>query len=285
MHGFSLFEEYEQTIGGIFEKVPFSRSILQWLSRNTTGDAFAFFGMKNAANAEKINEDALSWMQKGDRPFFVVLNYFDLHEPVLPPEPYLHMYTSDAKARKESMYFPDACTWSEVDPSCDSEQPQILETYDGSIRYVDVSVQNLLSQMNAHGQLKNTIVVFTSDHGQEFGDHGIYGHGKALYRQAIQVPLIFWKPGIVPAAVRIPTPVSTIDIPATILDLAHPDDKHPLPGESLALLWHTSEPVSGWPRPDLRAGKASLAYQGGSQLQRGCGIDCDSGVALHSSGR
>jgi len=248
-HGFSLFEAYEQTLGGVLESVPFSRVILQWLSKITTGDPFAFFGVKNAPSAEKVDENALQWIQKGDRPFFVVLNYFDLHEPVLPPERYLHMYTSDPKARKESLYFPDACTWSEVAPSCDPEQPQMVDTYDGATRYVDQSVQNLLSQLNRDGLLKNTIVVFTSDHGQEFGDHGIYGHGKSLYRQVITVPLIFWKPGLVPASVRVPTPVSSTDIPATILDLTAPDDKQALPGESLAPLWNTSQPVSSWPPP------------------------------------
>jgi arylsulfatase A-like enzyme len=248
-HGFSLFEAYEQTLGGILETVPFSRVILQWLSHVTTGDPFAFFGIKNAPSAEKIDDDALNWLQKGDRPFFVVLNYFDLHEPVLPPEPYLHMYTSDAKARKENLYFPDECTWSEVAASCDPERPQFLDTYDGSIRYMDSSVQKLLSQLNAHGMLKNTIVVFTSDHGQEFGDHGIYGHGKSLYRQVITVPLIFWNPALVPASVRVSTPVSSTDIPATILDLTAPDDKQELPGRSLAALWRPGQPVSDWPAP------------------------------------
>jgi arylsulfatase A-like enzyme len=249
IHGFSHFEGYEQTIGGILEEVPLSQFILGKLTQFTTGEPDAFFGVKNAATAEKIDDDALGWIESGHRPFFVVLNYIDLHEPAIPPEPYLHMYTSDAKARNESMYFQDTCSWSEVDPSCDSERPQFLSIYDGSIRYVDDSIQRLLSELNDHNLLKNTIVVFTSDHGQEFGDHGIYGHGKSLYRQVIKVPLIFWKPGIVPASVRVQTPVSLTDIPATILDLTATDDKQALPGHSLATLWRSSEPVTGWPEP------------------------------------
>ena len=249
IHGFSHFEEYEQTIGGVLEKVPLSRVILQYLSSHTTGDPFAFFGVKNAASAEKVDEDALGWIERGHRPFFAVLNYFDLHEPVLPPEPWLHMYTSNPRARRQSMYFPDACSWSEVSPSCDSRRPQYLDTYDGSIRYVDASLQRLLSQLNEHGLLDNTIVVFTSDHGQEFGDHGIYGHGKSLYWREIQVPLIFWRPGLVPASVHVPTPVSTTDIPATVLDLVGAADRQALPGRSLAAFWRSSQPVADWPAP------------------------------------
>jgi arylsulfatase A-like enzyme len=65
----------------------------------------------------------------------------------------------------------------------------------------------------------------------------------------ITVPLIFWNPALVPASVRVSTPVSSTDIPATILDLTAPDDKQELPGRSLAALWRPGQPVSDWPAP------------------------------------
>jgi arylsulfatase A-like enzyme len=117
------------------------------------------------------------------------------------------------------------------------------------MRYVDDNVQKLLTRLKQDHLLDNTILVFTSDHGQEFGEHGIYGHGKSLYRREIQVPLIVSMPGLIPASVRIPTPVSLLDIPATILDLVAPDEKNALPGQSLASLWKSSQPVSSWPEP------------------------------------
>ncbi len=248
-HGFSHFEDYEQTIAGILQQVPLSQFIMGKLTQYTTGDQDAYFGVKNAASAEKIDHDALSWIRSGDRPFFLVLNYIDLHEPVLPPEPYLHAYTSDTMARNLSLDFQESCSWADPESSCGSNRPEFLDTYDGAMRYVDHNIQNLLYQLNQHGVLHNTIVVFTSDHGQEFGDHGIYGHGKSLYRQVIQVPLIFWNPGLVPASVRIPTPVSTTEIPATILGLIAPQDRPALPGQSLQALWRSSPPVSNWPDP------------------------------------
>jgi arylsulfatase A-like enzyme len=249
IHCFSHYEEYEQSIGGILEKVPLSKLILEALSNVTIGEKFAYFGEKNAPTTEKVDKDALGWIEKGHRPFFVVLNYFDLHEPTLPPDHYLHMFTTNAKARIQNVYFDEKCASYDVKPLCDRERQQFVDVYDGSIRYVDGSIQHLLSQLTEQGLLKNTIVVFTSDHGQEFGDHGLYGHGKSLYRQVIQVPLIFWKPGVVPSTVRVPTPVSTTDIAATILDLTAPDGKQALPGQSLAPLWHSSEAATGWPEP------------------------------------
>jgi arylsulfatase A-like enzyme len=249
IHGFTHFEEYEQSIGGILEKVRLSFVILTQLSRFTTGERYAFFGVKNAPSAGKIDEDALDWIETGRRPFFVVLNYFDVHDPVLPPEPYLHMYTTNTQARSQSMQFQEKCVWFGPQASCDTDRPQFVDTYDGATHYVDSSMQHLLSQLNDRGILQNTIVVFTSDHGQELGDHGLYGHGKSVYWAEIQVPLVIWKPGLVPASIRVPTPVSTTDIPATILDLVAPDDKQAMPGRSLAALWNTSHPVSDWPEP------------------------------------
>jgi arylsulfatase A-like enzyme len=249
VHGFSRFEDYDQSIGGILEKVPLSKLVLTTLSRFTIGERWAFFGLKNVANGEKINENAVNWIEKGHRPFFAVLNYFDLHEPVLPPDSFLHVYNKNEDARAESLDYPEMCALFGRNRSCDPERPQFIDSYDGAMRYVDQNIQQLLSQLKERGILDNTIVVITGDHGQEFGDHGIYGHGKSLFRGEIHVPLLFFKPGMVPPAVRVPTPVSTIDIAATILDLTAPDGKQALPGRSLAPLWHSSEAATGWPEP------------------------------------
>jgi arylsulfatase A-like enzyme len=248
IHGFSHFEEFERTLAGILEKVGLSRFIFGELSHLTNGQPSAFFGRKNAATAEKINEHAIKWIESDRRPFFVVLNYFDVHEPVLPPEPYMHMYTVNAQARSQSMNFEEVCA-RQAQASCASDRPQFVDVYDGSIRYLDQCIQQLLSQLKGRGLLKNTIVVVTSDHGQEFGDHGIYGHHQSLYRGEIQVPLIIWKPGLVPESVRVTTPVSTTDIPATILDLTGVDHKPALPGDSLAALWRPSHAAPVWPDP------------------------------------
>jgi len=246
--GFMHFENYEQTFAGILEKVPLSALILGKLSQLTSGGTGAFFGEKNAATAERIDENAVDWIERGQRPFFVMLNYFDVHEPVLPPKPYLHMYTTNPEARNQNMHFEQNCI-DRDEASCTADRQQFVDVYDGATRYVDGNIQHLLSQLKERGLLENTIVVVTADHGQEFGDHGLFGHHESLYRGEIQVPLIFWKPGLIPASVRVATPVSTSDLPATILQMTGPDAAQPLPGHSLAPLWLSSPPVSTWPEP------------------------------------
>jgi len=246
-YGFLHFEDYVQTAAGILQEVPLTKLIFGKLSQITLGGPDAFFGVKNAATAATVNENAIDWIERGRRPYFVVLNYLDVHQPVLPPEPYLHMYSTDKKALDRNMYVDGNCDHEK--DACKSEVPRFINTYDGALHFVDDSVQHLLSQLKERGQLANTVVVFTSDHGEEIGDHGIYGHGKALYRQEIHVPLIFWRPGLIPASVRVSTPVSTTDLPATILDLATSENQERLPGRSLAPLWRSGQPPADWPEP------------------------------------
>ena len=84
--------------------------------------------------------------------------------------------------------------------------------------------------------LKNTLVILTADHGDEFAEHGFVDHGNTLYRPSVQVPLVVWFPGQVPAGRRVRSPASLQNLAATVLDLAGPGPGR-LPGRSLARFW------------------------------------------------
>jgi arylsulfatase A-like enzyme len=183
-------------------------------------------------NARQINEHALRWMQ-ADRshPFFAFLNYYDVHDPYLPPEPYLHRFTN---LPHPAASIPLAWDWF---AALTHEQRQgEMDAYDGAVQYVDTELGDFFRQLYQRGLDKNTLVVITSDHGEEFNEHGFMDHLNALYRELIHVPLIFWEPGKVPAGVRIPTPISTISLPATLLSFVH-GETGPFPGASLSQLW------------------------------------------------
>ena len=91
----------------------------------------------------------------------------------------------------------------------------LLALYDGEIRYTDDELGRVLDHLAARGSLKNTLVVVTSDHGEEFLDHGSWEHQKTLYEEVVRVPLIAHGPGIAPR--REPAPVSLLDVAPTIL--------------------------------------------------------------------
>jgi len=184
-------------------------------------------------NARQINQHALRWIESSHRhPFFVFLNYYDVHDPYLPPEPYLHRFTRVAHPAA-----PIPLAWDWFASLTPQQRQAEMDAYDGAIQYVDMELGQFFQQLHQHGLDKNTLVVITSDHGEEFNEHGFMDHLNALYRELIHVPLIFWEPGKVPAGLHIATPVSTVSLPATLLSLVPEGSAGHMPGISLATLW------------------------------------------------
>ncbi|MBC8451396.1 MAG: sulfatase, partial [Planctomycetes bacterium] len=92
-----------------------------------------------------------------------------------------------------------------------------VDLYDGEIAFTDRWIGRLLDGLATHGFEQDTIVVFTADHGEEFGDHGRVDHGHTLYRELLDVPLIVRVPGGTPR--RVATMVRSIDLANTLLEL------------------------------------------------------------------
>ena len=118
------------------------------------------------------------------------------------------------------------------------------DAYDGAIAYLDHNIGGLLDELARRGVLDNTLVIIVSDHGEQFGEHGLLAHGNSVYTQLIHVPLLLRLPGVVPAGVRVEQGVSPVDIPATVMQIVS-GAKGPFPGASLARFW--SAPDSAMP--------------------------------------
>lgn len=172
--------------------------------------------------APALARDFFAWHDSipQGRPFFAFLNMFDAHDPYDPPPEFL-----------EAVSGPN---------------PRTLDRYHGSIRFVDDVTGRLLRELDRRGVLENTIVVITSDHGEQFGEHGLTLHGNSLYRQAIHVPLLVRYPAAAPSGIRVTTPVTIRDVPATVLALAGiPQAATGIEGHTLANLWSNSgQPTS-----------------------------------------
>ena len=106
-----------------------------------------------------------------------------------------------------------------------------LQRYDGEIAYTDLHVGRLLEALRASPDWNETVVVIVADHGEEFGEHGHFGHGYSLHEECVRVPLIVRVPGLAPQ--RVAEPVPTIDLVPTLLELTNTPWKHQLPGDSL----------------------------------------------------
>lgn len=182
-------------------------------------------GRKTAAH---VNDEFLSWQAGlGGRPFFAMLNYYDAHAPYAPPAPFDMMFLAEEPPSRNAWPGPPF-------------PPEVLDgleaAYDGGIAYADYEFGRLLDELDRRGVLDSTIVIATSDHGEEFGDHDMIGHGHGLNYPAVHVPLIVRAPGM-PGGTVVEQPVSLIDLPATIMDLAMGRRDSVMPGFSLLPLW------------------------------------------------
>ncbi|HKW26459.1 MAG TPA: sulfatase-like hydrolase/transferase [Terriglobales bacterium] len=228
--GFIHFEDDFQSLGSTFAQTFYGDLIKHLLFRLELKRDL--FGRRNAA---QINQHALQWIDRGRQPFFLFLNYMDVHDPYRPPEPYLHRYTN---MRHPGSHASEHWDWFEhLTPQ---QRQGAVDAYDGAINYVDDQLQQLMQQLQQRGLDRNTLVVITSDHGESFGEHGLMTHGSALYRELIHVPLIIWEPGKIPAGEKITAPVSLTSLPATLLE-ATGETRHPhFPEASLAGLWSSA---------------------------------------------
>lgn len=174
---------------------------------------------------------------KSSKPFFLVQWFIDPHAPYTPNRKFRERIVIDGEKLDDSIgYFPvpqekGATAYS------DFENRVNKSLYVAEIESVDERIGFIINALKYNGRLNNTIFIFTSDHGEEFGEHGHWGHGGfgkecSYYNPLMRVPLIMAGPGI-PKGKRIGDPVSLIDIVPTINELLGGDLLGGVQGESL----------------------------------------------------
>ncbi len=177
----------------------------------------SFAGYVNRAEAGV--ELAERWIAaRGDAPWFLMLHLMDPHTPYTPPAPYDTQFSSRSFRTVEK--YPPANEDVRAGGLTQAEKDLLVDSYDGEIAYTDAQIGRLLDFLQARGALDRTIVVLHSDHGEEFWEHGSFEHGHTLYDEVLHVPLAFVAPGIVAPGLRIPGRTSTVDVFATLLQLA-----------------------------------------------------------------
>jgi len=185
---------------------------------------YELLGRKKAAH---VNGDFFGWLdRRPEGPFFAFLNYIDAHGPYLPSEEY--DVFRDHSVRRENPMHLGAEDWEISDAQLAAE----LGAYEGAIFELDAYLGELFGELERRGLRDNTVIVVTSDHGEEFKDNEeVMFHGNSLHYPSIHVPLLVSFPGTVPADAEVEQTVSLRDLPATVFDLL--DRPNPgFPGES-----------------------------------------------------
>jgi arylsulfatase A-like enzyme len=176
--------------------------------------------------AETVTEDALAWIDaNSDGPFFAFVHYFDPHLSYSPPQPFDTRFDPDYSGRIGRAFdlteFPGTRTnnFEELRVLTDADWNHIVSLYDGEIAYTDQAVAALIEGLEERGLRDNTLLVFLSDHGEEFFEHEGFEHGHTLYNELLKVPLILSLPGVIPQGKRIEQPVRLLDVMPTALDV------------------------------------------------------------------
>ncbi|MEM9230569.1 MAG: sulfatase-like hydrolase/transferase [Pseudomonadota bacterium] len=189
---------------------------------------------------------AIDWLTKGrdtEKPFCAWVSFVDPHHPFDCPEPWSRLHDPNDvdvpehrsldldnrpwwhRAAIENKPKGDAdevavrSSYSRIQPQTDNQLREIIANTYGQIAFIDAQVGRILDTLQNHGLLENTIIVYTSDHGDWLGDHGLILKGPMPYEGLLRVPFLMSGPGVPEEQVS-NEPISTLDLAATFCDYA-----------------------------------------------------------------
>ncbi|MBW2273164.1 MAG: sulfatase [Deltaproteobacteria bacterium] len=184
--------------------------------------------------SDQVTERVKRWIDSVEGPFFLFVLSIDPHWPYEPPAAF-DRHRGGYAGRVDSD--PLAITRKDLSPA---DRARLRSLYEGEIAFNDDSLGRLLEHLRLRGRYDDTIVVFTSDHGEEFWEHGNTMHGLSLFEESIRVPLIIRSRAGLPVAARVEAPVALVDIAPTLLELTGIPVPYALDGRSL-----TQPPAGG----------------------------------------
>ncbi len=160
----------------------------------------------NQKSANAITKKCLQLIKKfdNDKPYFLYIHFMDTHSPYKIELPD-NLLTNDPISNR-------------------------IKIYDLEIAFVDSQIKKIFNYLNWS---KNTLIIITADHGEEFFEHGKIGHGYSLYKEVLNIPLIIYYPNIIPKNEKYYANVSNIDIFPTIINILNLKPTNAIYGKSL----------------------------------------------------
>jgi len=191
---------------------------------------------KAVAKAQSL----LEGLSSKDR-FFLFLHTYDVHCPYTPAAPFAGAFSDSASEFVETEGLCGNPHFNRM-ALTDGQVRYLSDRYDESIREADEHLAAFFSYLERTGRLEDTIVIVTSDHGEEFREHGQVGHERSVHRELLDIPLVFAGPGV-PVGRR-KEPAGLVDLVPTVLSLAG------LPAVADTEGWDlfAEAPTDGWPR-------------------------------------
>jgi arylsulfatase A-like enzyme len=264
----------------------FTQGFDQYFDRNYKGVLGKIESYFDDGGLEELLPRALAWLSRHrNRPYFLFLHTYDTHSAVsrLPyesPPPFLDRfvdpsYSGSFDGCREGRCASELLLWhnqarrqGDLGPNelfTPEEMEYMIALYDGAIAYVDYQIGLLLEALDDFGVAQRTLVVLTSDHGEEFLEHGLLLHDQN-YEEVARVPLILRFPDRDHAGNQVANLVSTLDILPTLLDAVRAPSLPQAMG--LSLLPLVSSPSAGrFERPvHIASGREKLRTRNWSML-------------------
>ncbi len=178
---------------------------------------------------KKNTDEAINFINQAqsDEPFFLHISYFDPHPPYMAPAEYTSRYSS--KEMKLPPYIPAKALGSRLDTFAramrhhhlnDADLTETMRYYYAAIEWgVDHQVGRVIRALETKGILDNTVVVFTSDHGDFMGEHRMVRKGMFLHDALLHIPMIWYAPGLIAKGQRIKNLAQGVDIFPTLADV------------------------------------------------------------------
>ena len=186
-----------------------------------------YFRHGAVVRAAKQTQTVIGWLdwhvfheRRGLEPsgFFLFVHYMDPHETYNAPQPFHDRHTGHYEgALRPDDHF--VTMFLKEDFRSQADYQYVLALYDGEVSYVDDQIGRLLDRFDELGLLDSTVIALTSDHGEEFKDHGGMGHKTTVYAEQLRVPLIIANPPRIPAGRRVSSQASLVDIYPTLVGL------------------------------------------------------------------
>ena len=198
-------------------------------SRKAAGQVGDALGM---VTSPKLTQAIDDWLQGHyQEKFFLFLHYFDVHFDYVPPAPYDTMFDPDYTGTIDGRGFlSNPAIKPDMEPR---DLHHILALYDGEIAFTDEYIGKFLSSLKKLGVYDKTLIVLTSDHGDEFFEHGRKGHRATLYDEVLRVPFIIKFPGLWKGGEKSNDVVSIVDIMPTVLGYLGVDSPEEVQGRNL----------------------------------------------------
>jgi arylsulfatase A-like enzyme len=178
--------------------------------------------------AAELNDAIVDWTRSAEAPVFIWAHYMDVHNPYYPHEGTVSEGISRRRAIRLFHRVNDL-----RGAASDEDLATLERLYRGEIEYFDRQLGDLLDRLDETLGLEETLVVFTADHGEAFGEHGqVFHPGSALYDENVHVPIILSGPTV--DAGEVETPIANVDLVPTILGEVGVDAPPVLAGEHVA---------------------------------------------------